>query len=38
MEPEDEKEEAKARNPLEILVQTVIFVFFLMFFVYVLFL
>jgi hypothetical protein len=38
MEHEDEKDEAKARNPLEILVQVVIFVFFLMFFVYVLFL
>ena len=38
MEPEDEKEEARARNPLEILVQVVIFAFFLMFFVYVMFL
>jgi len=38
MELEDEKEEAKARNPLEILIQVVIFVFFLMFFIYVLFL
>lgn len=38
MDEPDEKEEANSKNPLEILVQVVIFAFFLMFFFYVVFL